>query len=463
MESEKKVLEAVALLRQAGWLDLLKEGALAPTRPACRASAGVAAAVAACSPPRGSAACKVRGPSRGVGTRGGPGAGKRSVPGRGRVGIPQGCPGLWAALGGVRAFFQRQSGGRSLTGPRLGRPRLKAIVGRSSRATVMGVGIRRRVRAGSGWAEPGLVNRGRLTRRLLLQPRFVQVRGFPIRGQLDFGEEDPGEQDAARGRWGEEKAGPWAASRIASSGGSKRRIGAADASNGRCGGEGVAPPVAAAQKEQRPGPSRRRSKQRGEYSSCVRCGGSGASVFGWEERSEESLEEGELRNSGSEYEWWESGGRGTSNPVRKSLQVQRVATRCGERRGQRKGGEARTVQERPPLLSPDVKKGNYVAKGKMACVSVRNDSEECLEFDGEHRGMVLSLKQGNVIGIEYSMRYGDVSCDHHEVVDDRSGEGELMQTCDSDVNVAVGDTSVASRVKSNFRARRQPAKFKDFV
>ncbi|KAJ1178445.1 hypothetical protein NDU88_003691 [Pleurodeles waltl] len=345
---------------------------------------------------------------------------------------------------------------------------------------VMGVGIRRRVCAGSGWAEPGLVNRGRLTRRLLLQPRFVQVRGFPIRvggengqspgragdlflgvgqpevfakqeaegdpkiplskkwptmlqwssdeegydaggdtcrisegslavgsggfrglalgaggsegesrgldtgaqeegiegeeelgvdyqsdisyspgtpdlswqGQLDFGEEDPGEQDAARGRWGEEKAGPWAASRIASSGGSKRRIGAADASNGRCGGEGVAPPVAAAQKEQRPGPSRRRSKQRGEYSSCVRCGGSGASVVEWEERSEESLEEGELRNSGSEYEWWESGGRGTSNPVRKSLQVQQVATRCGERRGQRKGGEARTVQERPPLLSP---------------------------------------------------------------------------------------------------------------
>ncbi|KAJ1161002.1 hypothetical protein NDU88_001491 [Pleurodeles waltl] len=44
MESEKKVLEAVALLRQAGRLDLLKEGALAPTRLARRASAGVAAA-----------------------------------------------------------------------------------------------------------------------------------------------------------------------------------------------------------------------------------------------------------------------------------------------------------------------------------------------------------------------------------------------------------------------------------
>ncbi|KAJ1159944.1 hypothetical protein NDU88_000448 [Pleurodeles waltl] len=61
-------------------------------------------------------------------------------------------------------------------------------------------------------------------------------------GQRDVGEEDPGEQDAARGRWGEEKAGPWAASRIASTGVSRRRSGAADASTGRYGGEGVAPP-----------------------------------------------------------------------------------------------------------------------------------------------------------------------------------------------------------------------------
>ncbi|KAJ1144200.1 hypothetical protein NDU88_010502 [Pleurodeles waltl] len=135
-------------------------------------------------------------------------------------------------------------------------------------------------------------------------------------GQLDYGDEDPGEQDTARVHWGEGKAGPWAASRIASSGWSRRRSGAADASTGRCGGEGIAPPVAAAQKEQRPGLSGRRSKQRGEYSSCVRCSGSGASAVEWGERSEESLEEGELRNSGSEYEWWESRGRGTSNPVR---------------------------------------------------------------------------------------------------------------------------------------------------
>ncbi|KAJ1180203.1 hypothetical protein NDU88_005425 [Pleurodeles waltl] len=54
MEQDPKILEAVALLRQAGRLDLLVEGALAPERPARRASTGVAAAVAACSPPRSS-------------------------------------------------------------------------------------------------------------------------------------------------------------------------------------------------------------------------------------------------------------------------------------------------------------------------------------------------------------------------------------------------------------------------
>ncbi|KAJ1174623.1 hypothetical protein NDU88_006443 [Pleurodeles waltl] len=63
------------------------------------------------------------------------------------------------------------------------------------------------------------------------------------------------------------------------------------------------------------------------------------------------------------------------------------------------------------------------------------------------------------VQIEDTMQYGEVGCDHQEVVEDRSGEEESMPTCDNDVN----DTSVASRVKSNFRARCQPAKFKDFV
>ncbi|KAJ1137801.1 hypothetical protein NDU88_004197 [Pleurodeles waltl] len=52
MDVDAKVLEAVALLKQAGRMDLLKEEALVPGRPARRASAGVAAAVAACSPLR---------------------------------------------------------------------------------------------------------------------------------------------------------------------------------------------------------------------------------------------------------------------------------------------------------------------------------------------------------------------------------------------------------------------------
>ncbi|KAJ1175169.1 hypothetical protein NDU88_000460 [Pleurodeles waltl] len=97
METEAKVLEAVVLLRQAGRLDLLKEGALAPTRPARRASAGVAAAVAACSPPRVAAADKVRGASRGAGAKGGQGEVLWAGTG---WGIPKGFPGAgtrWTA------------------------------------------------------------------------------------------------------------------------------------------------------------------------------------------------------------------------------------------------------------------------------------------------------------------------------------------------------------------------------
>ncbi|KAJ1158164.1 hypothetical protein NDU88_010858 [Pleurodeles waltl] len=81
METDAKVLEALALLRQAGRLDLLKDGALAPARPARRASAGVA-----CSPPRVAPAGKVRGAACGVGTKGGSGAGGRRFYGRERGG-----------------------------------------------------------------------------------------------------------------------------------------------------------------------------------------------------------------------------------------------------------------------------------------------------------------------------------------------------------------------------------------
>ncbi|KAJ1207826.1 hypothetical protein NDU88_003216 [Pleurodeles waltl] len=82
MEQDPKILEAVALLRQAGRLDLLVDGALAPERPARRASAGVAAAVAACSPPRSSGGRKVSGAARGAGAKGVLGAGSGRPRGR---------------------------------------------------------------------------------------------------------------------------------------------------------------------------------------------------------------------------------------------------------------------------------------------------------------------------------------------------------------------------------------------
>ncbi|KAJ1141871.1 hypothetical protein NDU88_008199 [Pleurodeles waltl] len=50
--AEDKVRKALALLEQAGRMDLVRPEALGPLHPARRASAGVAAAVMACSPPR---------------------------------------------------------------------------------------------------------------------------------------------------------------------------------------------------------------------------------------------------------------------------------------------------------------------------------------------------------------------------------------------------------------------------
>ncbi|KAJ1199423.1 hypothetical protein NDU88_003259 [Pleurodeles waltl] len=79
MSQEEQVKAALVLLQQAGRMDLLKEEALAPGRPARRASAGVAAAVMACLPPRAGAACsQVR--------RGGKGAGGPSSEGAAWVG-----------------------------------------------------------------------------------------------------------------------------------------------------------------------------------------------------------------------------------------------------------------------------------------------------------------------------------------------------------------------------------------
>ncbi|KAJ1200658.1 hypothetical protein NDU88_004479 [Pleurodeles waltl] len=104
---DPKVQEALALLRQAGRLDF---GALAPARPARRASAGVAAAVAACSPPRHLDGAQVRG-GKGKALR----EAGRGVPraGRGRAirpGVARGSPRAYPAVGRVGGL---RAGGRS--------------------------------------------------------------------------------------------------------------------------------------------------------------------------------------------------------------------------------------------------------------------------------------------------------------------------------------------------------------
>ncbi|KAJ1208799.1 hypothetical protein NDU88_004182 [Pleurodeles waltl] len=180
-------------------------------------------------------------------------------------------------------------------------------------------------------------------------------------GPLDFEEEDPGEQGAALVPWDEEKASPRAASRMASTGRRNGRRRAADASARLCGSVGVTPPDAAAWEEQRLGPVKKWLYE-GESAGCTHCSGSGVRGLrkGLDEEdrmSEVTLEEGELRTSGSESEWWERQGRGVANPVRKSLQVAQVNRRSKASR--ERLGEQQKVQERPPLLSPGIN-GSHV-------------------------------------------------------------------------------------------------------
>ncbi|KAJ1116713.1 hypothetical protein NDU88_004919 [Pleurodeles waltl] len=90
-----KVKAALALLKQAGRMDLVREEALAPGRRARWASTGVEAAVAACSPPRAGAGLQVRGFGRGAGgsaVKGAVRAGRRRAGRRAREcrGIPSG-------------------------------------------------------------------------------------------------------------------------------------------------------------------------------------------------------------------------------------------------------------------------------------------------------------------------------------------------------------------------------------
>ncbi|KAJ1157286.1 hypothetical protein NDU88_010001 [Pleurodeles waltl] len=80
MEIDGKVAEAVELLKEAGRLDLLREEALITGRPVRKASAGVATAVVACSPPR-AATMQVKGVAQGAAAAQGV-----SAAGKGRAG-----------------------------------------------------------------------------------------------------------------------------------------------------------------------------------------------------------------------------------------------------------------------------------------------------------------------------------------------------------------------------------------
>ncbi|KAJ1210806.1 hypothetical protein NDU88_006168 [Pleurodeles waltl] len=475
---DPKVQEALALLRQAGRLDLVKEEALAPSRPARCASAGVAAAVAACSPPRPANGAQVRVPKgrafreaspgasgavRGQAKRGGTARGSpRASPGEGRRrGLPAGGK-LAQRSPVVRRYGPRHGAGEEtgaeaplgrgaviVKGARgaagrarkahpglikqgvgageqvLGGSRARAAggfkapqpgVGKGSQLETVGLKEQRDPRVpvsrkwptmlvwsssdeegvsgevGDSWSggegastagtkgAPGMVygsqgggtsgeeegssgeggdiggeiGKVREERGEFLLPSTPDLVG---QGPLDFDEEDPGEQGAALVPWEEVKAGPGAASRMASSGRRGRRRRAADASSGRCGGVGDAPPDAAAWEEQRPGPAQKGVVNAREYAGCAWCGGHGEQGgrrgSAREERmSDVSLEEGELRTSGSETEWWERQGRGVSNPVRKSLQVTHAGRRHRGGSQERIRGEEWKVQERPPLLSP---------------------------------------------------------------------------------------------------------------
>ncbi|XP_069098457.1 uncharacterized protein [Pleurodeles waltl] len=173
-------------------------------------------------------------------------------------------------------------------------------------------------------------------------------------GPLDFDGDDSGEHGAALLPWEEEKGSPRAANRMTSKGRRGRRGRAADAFSRLCGGVGDTPPGTAAWEEQRLG-SIKTWGYDSDYAGGARgCGKSGKGVLkgldGGDRMSDVSLEEGELRNSGSESEWWERSGRGVANPVRKSSQVSR-RLKASQEAGR---GEQRKVQERPPLLSPGV-------------------------------------------------------------------------------------------------------------
>ncbi|KAJ1164324.1 hypothetical protein NDU88_004764 [Pleurodeles waltl] len=163
------------------------------------------------------------------------------------------------------------------------------------------------------------------------------ARGTVHSGTLDLcwqegnrGQAKPGEPQAALIPWWEEQAEPKAAGRSSSTGGQVKRILAADAPEGLCGGMGLAPAGIATSGEQHPGPSGMRwglsarladvdlggewqqkrapGVQRGDLWCEEEC------VLDFEGRS---IEEGELVNEGEEDGWWANSGglRGVAGPL----------------------------------------------------------------------------------------------------------------------------------------------------
>ncbi|KAJ1126763.1 hypothetical protein NDU88_005169 [Pleurodeles waltl] len=226
--AEDKVRKALALLEQAGHMDIVRQEALGPLCLPRRASAGVAAAGMACSPPR---TTRMVSPQVRRGGRGKGGPWRKGA--------------AWAAGGACEV-------GPAGAGPK-GNPRRPEVY--RGRSEVGGGG--KGAESGAACATPTEGGRGGGKSRqgcdIKGTVRQLEKGGVEL-GGLGFGR-GARRAVAAREPWWEEKAGPGAACRMASAGVRRRRRKAADASAERCGSTGFAPAEAAAQGEQRPGPS----------------------------------------------------------------------------------------------------------------------------------------------------------------------------------------------------------------
>ncbi|KAJ1178735.1 hypothetical protein NDU88_003977 [Pleurodeles waltl] len=281
MSQDEQGRAALALLRQAGRLDLLREEAPALGRPTHRASAGVTAAVMACSPPRAGAAClKVRrsgigagGPSReGTPWEGHGRDGRRNLGGRGpRASRGAGRPQATLQLLGLErkgrgspiAVCSPTKAGVSKSNARAGRSKefVGAGKGREGEGNVVppsvvphGTGVGRGASSSEAEGDGGQGLGGKMT-----GPRYPRVpisRKWPTMLQWSSSDKEEGQEPgrggpqselgAARSPWEEGKVRPGADGRITSAGWRGEQREAAEVPSGQCGGVGLAPPNAGA-------------------------------------------------------------------------------------------------------------------------------------------------------------------------------------------------------------------------